>query len=180
MPNKHYHEAPLVEKTPISIVVLENSDLESTALRSVLEYFGYRVDIHWVGSRKEFVEILKGNIPTQDFIILSCHGDEQEGIYTLPEEKPISASEIKETAKLVGKTILSLGCETGTKELAEAFLNSGCKTYIAPSGAPFGNTALLFAIHLCYEMRQNKKSFKEAMEAAKNFNSDSRMFALFE
>jgi len=40
MNNKQYHVAPLIQKMLISLVVLENSVLESMAFRGVLESFG--------------------------------------------------------------------------------------------------------------------------------------------
>ena len=174
-----YHEAPLVPKIPVSLIVLEWSGLESTALRGMLEYFGYRVDMHWVGSRKEFVEILKGNILTNDLMILSCHGYDGEGMFTCPDERPMQPEEIAKTAKLKGKTVLSLGCHTGTDDFANAFLKAGCAAYVAPEGAPFGNTALLFAVHACYEL-YNKESLKQAVHRAASFNADSALFRLWQ
>lgn len=177
---KTYHEAPFVPKTPLSLIVLEWSGLESTALRGMLEYFNYRVDTHWIGSRKEFIEILKGNIPTADFLILSCHGDEKEGMYTCPDEKPLLPDEIRKASKLKNKTILSLGCATGTDEFAAAFLDTGSSAYIAPKDYPFGNSSLLFAIHLCYQVSQHKKPLAEAFEMAKKYEKESSMFQLWQ
>lgn len=180
MPPKKYHEVPLVAKIPISLIVLEWSGLESVALRSVLEYFGCRVDTHWVGSRKEFIGILTGTIPTTNFLILSCHGDEDAGMYTCPEEKPLKPQELQCIAKLHGKTVLSLGCATGTDAFARAFLRSGCKAYIAPEGYPFGNSSLIFAIHLCYQMLQHKKHLAEAFKKAKGYDKESGIFRVWQ
>lgn len=174
-----YHEAPLVPKVPVSVVVLEWSGLESTALRGMLEYFGYRVDMHWIGSRKEFVELLGGKIPTNDLVILVCHGDDSGVLFTCPDERPMTPDEVGRCASLDGKTVVSLGCHTGSQSFADAFLSAGARAYVAPSGAPYGNTAVLFATHLCYELH-NKEPLKEAIQIASSYNADSGMFALFE
>lgn len=180
MDTKKYHEAPLVPKLPLSLIVLEWSGLESTALRGALEYFGYRVDTHWIGSRKEFIEVLKGKIPTADTIVISGHGDEDEGMHTCPDEKPLRPQELVEVAKLNGKTVVSLGCSTGTEEFAQAFLKAGCTCYVAPTGYPFGNSALLFAIHIFYAMAQKKKTLTEAVEEAKEYDAESADFRLWQ
>ncbi|MGD9129149.1 MAG: hypothetical protein PVJ09_01515 [Candidatus Woesebacteria bacterium] len=180
MSEHKYHEAPLVSQLPVSLIVLENSDLEAQALRLAFERFWFNVNIHFIGSRKQLLEILKGNIKTEDLIFIACHGDEKEGIYTCPGEKPLSAEDVKEYANLKDKNIVSLGCETGNKELANSFLDAGVKKYIAPSGAPFGNSAYLFGTHIAYELAQNKKSLEEAFETARSYDKESQMFKLFE
>jgi hypothetical protein len=81
---------PLAFQEPLSLVVVLYSDLEAIALRIILEYFNYRVEIHWIGSRPQFLEVLKGNIPTFHYIVLSCHGD-ATGIL-VPEQESISSN----------------------------------------------------------------------------------------
>lgn len=175
---KKYHEAPLVEKMPVSLVVLEGSDLEATAIRASLENFGCRVDTHWLGSRNEFLEILKGTIPTQKIVVLACHGNETG--FLLGEEQPISPTDIADQGHLNQKTVISVGCDTGTEEFAASFLKSGGKAYVAPRGYPFGNTALLFVIHMFYELLQHKKKLREAVESARSYDKESEMFTLWE
>ena|ERR1700756_5926727 len=81
------HEVPYVPKKAVTIVVVGDS-FEANALRAVLENFNYRVAMHWVGSRKEFLMLLDGRIPISDeMIVLSCHGIEQ-GI-DVPGEQPV-------------------------------------------------------------------------------------------
>ncbi|PJE63128.1 hypothetical protein COU88_01200 [Candidatus Roizmanbacteria bacterium CG10_big_fil_rev_8_21_14_0_10_39_6] len=180
MTDKKYHEAPPMPQKLVSIIVLENSDLEAQSLRLAFERFWFNVNMHFIGSRKQLLEILKGNIKTEDLIFIACHGDEKEGIYTCPEEKPLSTEDVKEYANLEGKNIISLGCETGNQELGDSFLGAGVQSYIAPSGSPFGNSAFLFGVHIAYQLAQNKKSLKDAFETARSYDKESQMFKLFE
>jgi hypothetical protein len=178
MSPKRYHEAPLVKKVPVSIIALPGGEAESTALRGVLEYFGYRVDMHLIGSRKEFIEILKGSIRTEQLIVLCCHGD-NDGI-VMGDEKPVTPLDISQSIGLNSKSILNLGCSTGSKEFIDAFRkNAKCEAYIAPTGYPFGNTALLFAVHTLYACIQHKKKLKDSVKASRRFDKESAMFNIW-
>lgn len=120
------YEVPLVIKKKISIVVIGNTGSEPYILRTLLEGFNYHVEVHWVGSRKELIEILQGNIPTYDHVVLSCHGDEADGGSILvPDEPPLTTVDILTTTRWSNKTLLNLGCSTGTPALAQAFPHSG-------------------------------------------------------
>jgi hypothetical protein len=150
--------------------------LEAMALRAVLERFNFRVEVHWVGSRKEMLEILSGRIETSKHVIISCHGAEK-GI-NVPEEKPISPSEIQKMANLKGKIVVNLGCLTGKKEYAQAFLEQGkVVAYIAPTDHVHGNSALMFAIRLFYELGK-KKSLQEAVKTACGLDKRTGLFKL--
>jgi hypothetical protein len=157
--------------------VLPGGEAESFALRGMLEYFGYRIDMHLIGSRKEFVEILKGSIRTEEIIVLCCHGDE-DGII-MGDEKPISVKDIAAANGFAGKSVISLGCATGSKEFVRAFKQTGCDMYVAPKGYPFGNTALLLAVHVLYSVAQHKKTLKAAVKAARKFDKNSLLFDIW-
>lgn len=168
------HEVPFVEKKDVSLVVIDSS-LEATAIRDVLEAFNYRVTTHWVGSRKELIEILSGNIETSNTVILSCHGIE-EGIYT-PDEDPLTTEEIARTAKLAGKTVVNLGCLTGKSTYQEAFTNAGVTNYIGPSDYPSGNATLLYVITLFYGLSVGE-SLADAHGHARTTSEDGEQFVL--
>ena len=167
---------PLVFQEPLSLVAVSFSDLEAIALRSVLEYFNYRIEIHWVGSRPQFLEILNGNIPTFHYLILSCHGDET-GIL-VPYQESVPAMDLAKTVKLPGKIILNLGCNTGIEPIVRAFLKGGCEAYIAPSDYVEGNAAMLFSIHLLYFLAA-KHSLVEAVELSRQNDKQCALFKLF-
>ncbi len=154
------HEVPYVPKQVVTIVVVGDS-FEASALRAVLESFNYRVTIHWVGSRKEFLMLLGGRIPINDeIVVFSCHGIEQ-GI-DVPGEEPVSPQEIGEVAKLPNKTIVNLGCKTGGAAFREAFEQAGATHYIAPDDYPEGSAAMIFAANVFYFLGAGK-SLDEAV-----------------
>lgn len=112
-------------------------------------------------------------------IYVTCRGDKKEGIYTCPAEVPLSAKDVKKFANLEGKHIISLGCETVEPVLANSFLKAGAEIFIAPTGAPYGNSAFVFGVHVAYQLAQNKKSLKDAFTTAQSFDTQSEMFKLF-
>lgn len=171
------HEAPLVPKLPVSLVVLEGADMEAVALRAALEYFNCQVDTHWIGSKKECCEILRGNISTHSILVLCCHGDET-GILC-GGEASITPTDVAECAAVGGKSVVVLGCNTGNESFADAFLHGGADAYIAPAGYPEGDAALLFGIHLFYAIQQHGKSVREAQASACAFDDESAMFKLW-
>ncbi len=69
----------------VSIVVGPNCDIESIALRSVLESFGARVTFHLIGRPNDLIDVLSGQDLDQklDYLILNFHGD--EGRFIMPE-----------------------------------------------------------------------------------------------
>lgn len=69
----------------VSLVVGPNCDMESYAIRSALEYFGVRVNIHWIGRPNDLIDVLSGEELDNkvDYLILNFHGD--EGRFCMPE-----------------------------------------------------------------------------------------------
>lgn len=167
---------PLVVQEPVSIVLVSYTDLEAMALRNVLECFNYRVEMHRVGSRPQFIEILRGNIPTFRYVVLSCHGDENGLV--IPYQNPVSATELAHVAHLPGHLVVSLGCMTGTETLAQAFLDGGCEAYIAPTDDVDANAALLFAMHLFYFLAATR-SLSEAVEESRKHDAECSRFRLW-
>jgi len=167
---------PLVHQEPISIILVSYTEGEAMALRNVLECFNYRVEIHRVGSRPQFLEILGGNIPTFRNVIISCHGDENG--FVIPSQRSLSATDLTQDVKLAGKRIVSLGCETGTEALASAFLSGGCEEYVAPTQGVKANAALLFAIHLFYFLREGM-GMGDAVEGSRKHDSQCSRFRLW-
>ena len=168
---------PLVRQVPVSIVQVSFDSTETLALRGVLECFNYRVEIHWVGSRPQFLEILKGNITTFDHVILSCHGDEHA--FVVPYQNPVTAEDLAQLIHLPGRTVLSLGCGTGTEAIAATFLKGGCKAYIAPTVGIEANAAMLFSIHLYYFLGTGL-TIEEAVKESRNHDAQCALFKLFQ
>lgn len=177
MKKERKHIVPWVKKKSVTIVSVGDAGNEWEAVRSVLEWFNYRVDTLLIGSRKEFMEMLKGTIKTSEYIILSVHGD--EGI-TMVGEDLVVPDDITKHAKLNGKIVINLGCNTGSKTFINAFKKATVKAYVAPVGHP-GSGAALFAIHLFYYLQpQLKQSLRTAVRKARAFDEEGTMFKLFE
>ena len=167
-------EVPHVRKEAISLIAIADA-LEAMALRSVLERFNYRVEVQWVGSRQEVLEILRGNIVTFPYVILSCHGD-GEGAMLVPGEPGIPLAQTAIT--LPNRLVLNLGCGTGSEAIAANFLAGECRAYIAPVGEVEGASALLFAIHLFYGFWM-KMPLMEAVAKARTFDAECGRFQLW-
>lgn len=167
---------PLVMQEPISIVLVSYTEGEAIALRGVLESFNYRVEIHRVGSRPQFLEILRGNIPTFRHILLSCHGE--NGGFVIPYQNPLLPEELKQSVHLPGHVVTSLGCSTGNSDLASAFLLGGCEAYIGPVQDVESSAAMLFAIHLFYYL-EKKWTLNEAVEESRKHDDECALFKLW-
>lgn len=167
---------PLVLQEPISIILVSYTEGEAITLRGVLESFNHRVEIHLVGSRSQFLEILRGNIPTFRHILLSSHGD--KGGFVIPYQNPLFAEELAQAVRLPGHIVTSLGCMTGTEALASAFLGGGCEAYIAPADGVEANAAMLFAIHLFYFL-DKKWSLSAAVEESRKHDDQCAFFKLW-
>ncbi|WP_338752165.1 delta-aminolevulinic acid dehydratase [Bacillus sp. FJAT-52991] len=175
----------------VALVCGPDCDLDSNAIRSAIEYFGGRVITYWIGRPNDLIGVLTGEdlYPDTDYIILNFHGDEgqfvmpelEESVYENDEPKDdFGPSDIKRYAQLKDKIVLANGCTLGVPSLAQAFIDSGCQTYIGPDDSPYGNAALMFALRFFYEIIQNKKSVKEAFELAKTTDKEMSMYQLYE
>lgn len=175
----------------VALVCGPDCDMEVQAIRAALEYFGARVFTYWVGRPKDLIDILSGEdlYPSTDTIVLCFHGEEgqlimpelEESIYEPGEPKGnFGPEEIRKFARLAGKTVIGTGCSVGKLETAQAFLDSGCETYIGPNDYPDGNDALMFVLRLFYDLIQNKRGVKEAFQIAKSLDTEMEMFQLYE
>jgi len=169
-------EFPLVLQESVSLIVVSYSSLEAVALRSVLECFNYRVEVHWVGSRRQLLEILRGSVPTFHYVVLSCHGEGDSIL--VPHERSVSAAELASIVQMPGRLVVNLGCRTGTDALAAAFLGGGCDAYIAPTDDIEGKAAMLFAIHLFYFLAE-KRPLTEAVQESRKHDAGCALFKLY-
>ncbi|MGE6516985.1 delta-aminolevulinic acid dehydratase [Bacillus mycoides] len=175
----------------VSLVVGPDCDLESFALRSMLEYFGARVTVHWIGRPSDLVDVLSGEDreSKMDYLILNFHGD--EGRFCLPElgediyeeGEPrgefFGPQEVLHFSKLQDVKVIAPGCTLGDERLADAFLKSGCQSYIGPDDYIDGNSNLMFVVRFMYEMMNNHKSQQEAFDIAKSIDEETAMYQLY-
>lgn len=162
-------------QTPVSILMVDRG-VEALAIRSLLEQFNYRVEIHAIGSRRHFLEILQGKVPTFEYVIISGHG--LEGAFLLPDEPDVMAGDLDGLVALPDKVVISTCCETGIQTLAAAFLKGGCAAYIAPQAEIEGNAAVLFVIHLFYHLAK-KLPLTAAVELARTYDNECALFKTF-
>ncbi|WP_068783651.1 delta-aminolevulinic acid dehydratase [Paenibacillus phocaensis] len=174
----------------VALVCGPDCDMEVQAIRSTLEYFGARVFTYWIGRPSDFISVLTGGdiYSNTDYIILSFHGT--DGKFVMPElgedvyeaDEPrgnFGPNEIRRFASMKGKVVIANGCTLGMPETAEAFLNAGCATYIAPDDFPNGSMGLMFVLRLFYEIIENKKDVKEAFHLTQSMDNEMRMYRFF-
>ncbi len=141
--------------------LIDIADSSARPLRDALEEFGIRVHYHPVGQPRHIVAALGSDRQVAPFVILGCHGD--DGRILLPElgepiasEQPFTglmgADEVRRHLRLTGSFVVSIGCETGSPELADAFLDAGAVGYFAPQEAPDEHAAFLVAVLFFYEL----------------------------
>jgi len=175
----------------VSLVVGPDCDIESIALRSVLESFGARVTLHLIGRPNDFIDVLSGQDLDRklDYLILNFHGDEGrfcmpelgEEIYELNEPRGafFSSQEVLQYCQLHGVKVIASGCTLGEKQLASAFLESGCHSYLGPHDYIDGNANLMFLISYMYEIIAHGKTQQEAYEIAKAIDTETSMYQLY-
>jgi hypothetical protein len=171
------YEVPYICKKQITLVVIGFVGKEAEALRSTLEYYNYRVDTHWIGSKKELRMILSGEIKSHGIIVISCHGS-SDGIL-VDGEPPLTAKDILMNSDLENKTILSTGCQTGKYDISKAIIDRGASAYIAPIADIDGDASLLFINHFFYFMNE-EESIRQAYQKAHSFDDKSRTFKIYE
>lgn len=168
----------------VLVVAFDNVGTEPIAIRQVLESFVFLVLMKYVGRPKDFIDVLENKIDfDSDYIILSCHGEEGKiimptlahDVYLLDEPKEnFSSKEIEKHFKLAGKTIINLGCTTGTSPLMDVFSKNN-NIYIAPKDYIEGNSVLFFVVRLFYSLSQNK-TLKEAFEESRKYDEETSLF----
>lgn len=174
----------------ITLAVGPNCELEAFSLRSVLEYYGARVHMHWIGRPNDLVGILSGKTRDKsDYLILCFHGE--EGQFILPElaedvyeeNEPRScyfgAEEVLKYARLEGVHVLATGCTLGDRKLAEAFKRCKAESYIAPKDYVDGNASLLFVLMFMYEQINNSSTQRTAYERAKAIDDETSLYQLY-
>lgn len=171
--------------TEVDLVDIDDSS--SRPIRDALEEFGIRVHYHPIGQPRHIVAALGSTRPVAPFVILGCHGD--EGRILLPElGEPVASAqpfnglmgpdEVRRHLRLAGSFVVSLGCETGSPELAEAFLDAGAAGYFAPQEAPDGHAAFLVAVLFFYGLTGGK-TVAEAAQRARGYDGATSMWRLW-
>jgi len=170
-----------------SVDLLE-ADTQGATIRSALEDFGIKVTLFPIGRAQHVVNVLSGEECTAPYVILAMHGDHNKLLLpSLAEEiaaterfnDALTPEDLSTFVNLPGRVVISLGCETGTPELARSFLDHGCTAYIGPEGAPFGYASMFVPIFLFYELTE-MRSLEGAMERLRQHDHELAMWRLFQ
>lgn len=140
------------------------------AIRSALELFHLRVHLYDCRQKLNVADFLRGNIPESKYVVLCCGGwwgdmqmkstfqvvDQLDGRW-VSTEFSLTPADISKYVSLQGRTVISLGCNTGKKELADAFLDAGCSAYIGPDGALDQDSAAMFVVAFFYHLLRSDR-----------------------
>ena len=170
----------------LDILSIENP-LECQALRANLEWWGIRVNLFWIGKGDDLLEWNHHSKST--YIFLGCHGSEK-GIH-LPDLAPELADKqiLSEYLRPTDVTqhlhfpdssiLLCNGCITGTESMADAFLEAGLSTYIAPSTYIEGDASLLFSSCFYYFLLCKGLSTTDAFQRASSLDQETKSFQMY-
>lgn len=169
-------------------VDLLDGDQWGAAIRTALEGFGIKVNRFPVGRGQHVLNVLSGEEATAPYVLLAMHG-EQDHLLLPPLAEEIAASErfldaltphdLHTFVDLPGRVVISLACETGTPQFAQAFLEHGASAYLGPAGAPFGYASLFVPLFLFYELTEGR-SLEEAVERLHRHDQELAMWRLFQ
>lgn len=173
------------------VIACDQSTLDvALAVRSALELFRLRAHLLFCVQRRNVLDALAGEIPESDYVVLCCHGLDPEGSemqinFVVVDQVEgqwqevrfaLTPSNIPELVHLAGKTVISLGCRSGREPLAKAFLDSGCKAYIASVEPVDQDATALFTIGFFYHLLREERqpgltcSDEEAARLAAGFD----------
>lgn len=183
--------AAIKKQITLDMIVVEDS-LEALALRSVLECWQVRVNLHLIATADDLVNLLnkkQEQCISSSIIVLSCHGDKTglcmpqltpELIAEQPYKGNISAKQFSEFLFLPDCFVINTGCLLGDASFAKAFLNAGCKTYIGAHGYPEGNATMFYLVNFFYEFICHGKSILHAHTVASKHDTDTQIFKLYQ
>ena len=161
--------------------------LESFAVRSVLEYFGYIVIMYNIGRPQDYFDIFIGKQNfNYDYLIIGCHGDDGKIIVPIlgenvyyPNEcrNNIGYEELQGLVKIKDKTVICTGCTTGAGELCKEF-NRNNNIFVAPTDYIEANCSLMFIVNLFYHL-SNGLSFKDSFAIASAIDSETKLYKIY-
>lgn len=172
-----------------TIGLISNGDQgqEPIAIRSFLEYLGYRIIYYEIGRPNDLINVLNRDSLYSDIgtLILSTHGKDgeivmaelAEEVYEKGEPKRnFGKREVTQFGKLNDFLVVTTGCTLGL--LSDSFRATGCKHYIASEEYIEGKSALIFVTTLFYELSKHS-NLLEAFNKAQNIDEETRNFSLY-
>ncbi|HMQ63279.1 MAG TPA: hypothetical protein PKE06_21525 [Flavilitoribacter sp.] len=173
----------------IAMAIVGETGGEPAAIRAALEYFGFRVLFIPVARPNDLIAVLNRSAlyPDVSDLILCAHGDEGEII--MPElhdsvyrpDEPRGnwdAGRLRAVVRLPEFRVLTTACTLGDEATARAFLDGGCREYIAPLGYIEGNATLVFVVHFYYRIASGAAG-AEAWNSAKSLDEETGLYTFW-
>lgn len=148
------------------------------AVRSSLELFRLRVHLYFCVQKRNVLDLLAGNVADAQYVVLCCGGFglEQSEVADATQmgiefarlvdfvdgrwqevTVRLTPADIRALVKLPGRTVISMGCMSGREPIAKAFLDTGCKAYIAPVRPVDQDSDALFVIGFFYHLLSQER-----------------------
>jgi hypothetical protein len=172
--------------TSVDVIDIESGD--GVVIRALLERFGVLVRLFRIGQARHLGAVLGGEA-SAPYVLVTCHGDDGRIVLpSLAEEierfQPVHGTarpaELRPLVRLSpGAVVISTGCDTGTRELADAYFDGGASAYIGPAGAPFGYASTFAPLLLFYELTEGR-SLPEAVGRLRCHDRELSMWQLFQ
>jgi hypothetical protein len=155
------------------------------AIRAGLECSRVRSHLYYCVQEKNVIEVLSGNIPKTEYVVLCPHGvgrsdgpstssdDLQIGFHVVskkdgkwqPVEFVLTPENIPAIVNLKGRKVIALGCGNGRTRLGEAFIASGVQCYIGANEAVDEHAAAVFCNTFFYHMLATEMEGPECSDA---------------
>ncbi|WP_432093466.1 hypothetical protein [Streptomyces sp. bgisy100] len=168
------------------IDLIDIGDDTARPLRDGLEVFGVRVNYVPVCQPRHVVAALGGGRPVAPYVVIACHGDNGRILMAevpdalagaQPFHGSIGPGEVRRHLRLSGSVVLTTGCGTGRRDLADAFLDVGARAFIAPSGYPEGYAGVFAPLFLFYELTE-RRSLADAVRRLSGHDDALAMWQL--
>jgi Peptidase family C25 len=187
MPKPQIDESFFAPRTPVSIAAIGDSG-EALLIRSCLESLGAVVTLHLIGTPGDFLKVLSQSRDAPRYLVICGHGDENGFVFGEYESEidisaltkgSLPATALSGRISLSETIVISTACDTGSLQMAEAFLKGGAAAYIAPNGYPGGSEAALFVHMLFHQIMVEMVPASPAVETVRSFHKGFEGFTCF-
>ncbi|MGW8378888.1 CHAT domain-containing protein [Streptomyces sp. ODS28] len=174
--------------TTADVVAIGATGGEPYVLRDLLAAYDADVRLLPAGTPRHLADVLNGTLSRAEHLLLSCHGDERgilldELAPSIAAQQPFNDVLTPQRAATLGapagSVVFSTGCVTGTDAMARAFLDGGCRAYIAPEGYPDATAVIAFAAAFYYQLLAMGAPLAEAVDRARTLGGDTAMLRLW-
>ena len=169
------------------------------SVRAMLELYRLYVHTYYCCQKGNLLDVLAGRIPDADYVVLVFGGglgrdlarggciscprlvEQARGKWRTVDVKLFS-KDIRRLVNLKGRTVIAMGCNTGRQSLARAFLDAGCRAYIAPTRPIDQNSTTMFVcafFHCLLAEPPDRLCDRDAVERARRIDSQTASYRLY-